>query len=320
MDSVLSAFFRGVSSQDIEQAMRHFERVSAAPGEVLMQEGERDPCLVLVLDGVVEVSAGGVPVGRAGPGEVLGELGLFAGVKRSARVVALSPVHLLLLTASEYRRLRERFPPVAVAVEVRSLQAVAARVRAVGGRVASAAAGEPLSKIVSWPSFVERFARLVGGAGRGEVDIHVDRVLCASSHFQGCEDEVGLGLSELFTARRYVRGDFLCREGEEADALYVLAFGEVDVVIGTGRARAEPLATLKAGDVLGQVAMVLDTPRMASCVARGEVLVLVLSREVWQAHAGAVTPRAFLLRRAMIRSLASQLTGANAKLSLYLRR
>ena len=59
-----------------------------ARGTVLMTEGDVDDTLMLVLDGVVDVSVGGRSLASLGPGAVLGERAAFEGGLRTATITA----------------------------------------------------------------------------------------------------------------------------------------------------------------------------------------------------------------------------------------
>ena len=58
-------------------------------------------------------------------------------------------------------------------------------------------------------------------------------------------------------------GDFLFREGEKGEKMYVLLEGEVDVFLGDF-----VLETAGPGALLGEMALIDDNPRMAHAVAK----------------------------------------------------
>lgn len=83
------------------------ERRSFSAGETLLREGERGDYFVLLTDGAVGITAKGRRLGAAGPGSVVGELGLLLDHPRSATVTALMPVWALLGGADSFARLLE---------------------------------------------------------------------------------------------------------------------------------------------------------------------------------------------------------------------
>ena len=58
-------------------------------------------------------------------------------------------------------------------------------------------------------------------------------------------------------------GDFLFREGEKGETMYVLLEGEVDIFLGDF-----VLETAGQGALLGEMALIDDSPRTANAVAK----------------------------------------------------
>ena len=158
-------------------------------------------------------------------------------------------------------------------------------------------------------------AGLFGGGGRRSTDsLNHEAILANAPFFH----KAGGGLAELASAMQGVEfspGEFVCREGEQGDEMFIVAEGMLDVVINTGADRVEPLATLEPGDAFGMVALLSDSQRSASCVARNDVACLVLDKKAWDEHIDARTAAGSALRGALIRCLSDQLAYANARLS-----
>jgi CRP-like cAMP-binding protein len=85
-------------------------------------------------------------------------------------------------------------------------------------------------------------------------------------------------LVERFETRLFEKGEKLVREGDESRGLHLVASGEVAVVAHEG---GEPtvLATLKAGDTVGEVALVLRRMANADVIAVHPTVTLFLPRE-----------------------------------------
>jgi CRP-like cAMP-binding protein len=73
-------------------------------------------------------------------------------------------------------------------------------------------------------------------------------------------------LLDRFVARTFEAGDQLIAEGEEGAGMHLVASGSLSIVAGGG-AEATRVAVLGAGDVVGEVAMVLRRPATAAVVA-----------------------------------------------------
>ena len=58
-------------------------------------------------------------------------------------------------------------------------------------------------------------------------------------------------------------GDFLFREGEKGEKMYVLLEGEVDIFLGDF-----VLETAGPDSLIGEMALIEDTPRTANAVAK----------------------------------------------------
>jgi CRP-like cAMP-binding protein len=99
-----SATFQGVPTDALRLLAETMEEESFGPGEVVCEEGDEALGAYVIAHGSVEVSVSGKVVRRLGPGEIVGEYGMFEGGVRHARVVACEPASLLFV---EYPRFRE---------------------------------------------------------------------------------------------------------------------------------------------------------------------------------------------------------------------
>lgn len=71
-------------------------------------------------------------------------------------------------------------------------------------------------------------------------------------------------------------GDTIITEGEEGKTAYLLVSGKVEVVVGTG-AKAKSVATLRAGEVFGEMSLLEPGPRSATVRALSPTQCLVTS-------------------------------------------
>jgi CRP/FNR family transcriptional regulator, cyclic AMP receptor protein len=88
--------------------------VGAEEGAVLIEDGQPGHEFFLVLDGVASCRVGKKEVRRFRKGEYFGELALLHGGRRTADVVAASPMELLVFSAREFRSLLLTTPSIGV--------------------------------------------------------------------------------------------------------------------------------------------------------------------------------------------------------------
>lgn len=79
----------------------------------------------------------------------------------------------------------------------------------------------------------------------------------------------------VLRARRAERGERLIRKGDEADSMYFIVSGEVEVDQETGAAKGQ----LGAGDFFGEIALVADRARTATITALSTCKLLVLHKD-----------------------------------------
>jgi MFS family permease len=78
------------------------ERIDAAPGQVLIRQGEDADRFYAIADGEVSVSVDGRPRGVRGRGTGLGEIALLRRVPRTATVTAVGPATLFALDSATF--------------------------------------------------------------------------------------------------------------------------------------------------------------------------------------------------------------------------
>ena len=79
----------------------------------------------------------------------------------------------------------------------------------------------------------------------------------------------------VLRARRAERGERLIRKGDQADSMYFIVSGDVEVDLETG---ARP-SRLSAGDFFGEIALIADRARTATITAASACKLLVLHKD-----------------------------------------
>lgn len=92
--------------------------------------------------------------------------------------------------------------------------------------------------------------------------------------FTGFTDLELVRLLKICQTRKYQRAEPVFRQGEKGDRLYVLLSGEVDIVKRLENDKERLLATMKPGDVFGEMAIVDQEPRSADAVAKSDAMMI----------------------------------------------
>ena len=79
-------------------------------------------------------------------------------------------------------------------------------------------------------------------------------------------------------SRTFEPGEVIIREGDAGDAAYMITSGRCRAYRTVGN-RQETLVTMNAGEVFGEMALLLDEPRAASVDAVDRVTALVLDKQ-----------------------------------------
>jgi CRP/FNR family transcriptional regulator, cyclic AMP receptor protein len=94
-------------------------------GAHLMREGEFGKEFFIIVSGTASVSKKGEVVADVGPGAYLGEISIIDGGRRTATIVATTPMVVEVATHPEFAGLLQRAPEIAVSM----LPVLAARIR-----------------------------------------------------------------------------------------------------------------------------------------------------------------------------------------------
>jgi voltage-gated potassium channel len=108
--------FTGLSDRALERIGELSNEFEAAAGWVLVEVGQPGSGMFVLEEGTVEITT---PDGRNweyGPGEFFGELALLTDHPRNARVRAKTPVKCLAISRSDFQKLLEEEPEIAVAM------------------------------------------------------------------------------------------------------------------------------------------------------------------------------------------------------------
>jgi len=109
-------FFQNLGAAAIADIVRLLHARHAAPGTVLIREGQAGDSMYFIVSGEASVLLGPEPV-KLKPGAFFGEMALLFGTPRSATVVITRPSVLLMLDIANFRELAGRRPDLIEAIE-----------------------------------------------------------------------------------------------------------------------------------------------------------------------------------------------------------
>jgi ATP-binding cassette, subfamily B, bacterial len=95
--------------------------------------------------------------------------------------------------------------------------------------------------------------------------------------FAELSPEVLAAISRALRPERFADGELIAQQGDVGDKMAIIERGQVEVFLATPRGERH-VAVLHEGDYLGEMALLLDTPRLASARAAGAVQLLALTK------------------------------------------
>ncbi len=110
-----------------------------------------------------------------------------------------------------------------------------------------------------------------------------EELLADVALFADLPPEILGSLAERATSLHVAAGEWLFRQGEGADAMYVLRSGRLEVFRELGDGQQEQIRELGAGSAVGELALISGEPRSASVRARRDAELLRLSAERFSA-------------------------------------
>ncbi len=104
--------------------------------------------------------------------------------------------------------------------------------------------------------------------------------------------------SDALPLKAFRAGDLIFREGDPGDEAYLIVSGRVDITLAANGDQTV-LATLARGDILGEMALVDNRPRMASARATEDTTLTVIPEESFRRRLDRLAESDRLIRRLM---------------------
>ena len=128
-------------------------------------------------------------------------------------------------------------------------------------------------------------------------------ILNEIEHLSELNQQEKAALAEKIDLLRYSAGQPIFNYGDPGHAMYILRSGEVEIYVKNDQGEKIVLETSQAGDIFGEISLLDGGPRTAWADALGEVEVLRLDREHFEAYLRQYTPAALNLLSVTARRL-----------------
>jgi CRP-like cAMP-binding protein len=107
------AFLAGIPEEELDAVASIASERDFAAGETVMAEGDFGHSMLLIEEGSADVSVEGTNVRTVGPGDVVGEVAILSSGRRTASVVATSPVRAISFFKRDVWQLERTAPEAA---------------------------------------------------------------------------------------------------------------------------------------------------------------------------------------------------------------
>jgi CRP-like cAMP-binding protein len=105
--------FSGLSKKELGKLAQWADEVSVSAGHPHATEGEFAHEFFVIEEGSADVTKDGERIAELGPGEFFGEIGLLETERRTASVVATTPMELIVMFQREFKQMEQEMPAVA---------------------------------------------------------------------------------------------------------------------------------------------------------------------------------------------------------------
>jgi CRP/FNR family transcriptional regulator, cyclic AMP receptor protein len=111
-----AAIFADLHDHALAEIAQIVEEVTFEAGEVVIQQGQEETWMFVLVDGRLRVDVGGVEVSRHASGAIVGELAILDPAPRAATVIALEPCLLFRIGQQPFREVMQEQPEVMAAL------------------------------------------------------------------------------------------------------------------------------------------------------------------------------------------------------------
>jgi len=120
----------------------------------------------------------------------------------------------------------------------------------------------------------DRIVNMVDGSVRSDVVLRDAVIICEFLRtidlFKALTPHEITNIAEKMRRRNYRRNEVIIREGDPGEEFFLIGQGRVDVSRRSSADDDKHVATLNAGNVFGERALIVDEPRNATCTAASD--------------------------------------------------
>ncbi|RKG56832.1 cyclic nucleotide-binding domain-containing protein [Corallococcus sp. AB011P] len=132
--------------------------------------------------------------------------------------------------------------------------------------------------------------------------------------FEGLTQGQLAKVARIAQSRSHPAGDFLFREGDTGQDMFILADGKVRISKSVPGIGEEALAILEPGQYFGEMAVIEDSPRSADAIAHTSCTVWVIERAKLDQLMFTDKDLAYVLLWTFVRTLSERLRETNDKI------
>lgn len=108
--------FASLSEREREQVAHWADEVDVGEGKHLIDEGQFGYEFFVIEEGNAQVRHGDQTIAQLGPGDFFGEIALIEEQRRTASVIATSPMRAIVMFGRDFRQMESDLPEVAARI------------------------------------------------------------------------------------------------------------------------------------------------------------------------------------------------------------
>src|SRR5437867_1726085 len=146
----------------------------------------------------------------------------------------------------------------------------------------------------------------------------VTEILKSVAIFRDLDDEELAQVADVCKDEKFVSGEYIFREGEHGNRLYLIVEGEVRISRDVPGSGEEALAVLKAGALFGEMAVFDRSERSTHAISNGGTTALTITRPDFEMLLDFNRDLAYKVLWACVRLLSGRLRQTNDSLRSFL--